>query len=86
MSNSVFNLPPWEGVSRPVGFVWRLTKCGREGSCRIWTHPHGGELRVEAGGTLIRSAVCLDMETLVRTALMWKTEFRRTGWLASLNP
>ena len=86
MRNSVFNMPPWDGEARPVAFMWRLIKCGREGRCRIWTHPHGGELRVEADGECVRREIGTDVETLIQTALMWRTHFEKEGWPVSRNP
>ena len=80
MANAVFNMPPWDGEARPVAFVWRLIKCGREGRCRIWTHPSGGELRVDADGAFVCSETGADVARLIETAMVWRTHFERQGW------
>ena len=77
-----FNVPLWDGRAREVSLVWRLQKGNRYAECRLWTHPVGAEIRVEAAGEFLRSEAGADALTLVDTAVTWKAQFQEKGWTA----
>ena len=81
MTDSVFNVPRWEGgPPREVAMVWRLRKGKKYAECRLWTHPKRAEIRVEAGGEFVRSEAGRDPLALVDMALEWKAQFLEKGW------
>jgi hypothetical protein len=77
---NVFNVPMFDGTPREVALVWRLIKGGRYAECRLWTHPKGAEIRVEAAGEFIRSEAGADPLTLIEAAATWKAQFQEKGW------
>jgi hypothetical protein len=76
------NVPSWDGRAREVSFVWRLTKGSKYAECRLYTHPIGAELRVEAGGEMVRTEAGRDALALLDTAAHWKAQFQEKGWIA----
>jgi hypothetical protein len=50
---NVIKIPEyWERPQRVFG-VWTLRKNKRKAICELWTHPIGGEIRVEVSGELV---------------------------------
>jgi hypothetical protein len=78
--SGTFNVPSWDGRTRSVAFVWRLTKGTKHATCELWTHPLGAELRVEAGGEMVRTEAGRDPLSLIETAETWKAQFDEKGW------
>ena len=80
MSDSVFNVPPWDGQEREVSLIWRLTRDNTSAECRLWTHPVGGQVRVDVEGEFVRSSAGRDQLSLLELAAAWKTQFHERGW------
>jgi hypothetical protein len=80
MSDVVFNVPMWDGQAREVALVWSLAKGQKHAEARLWTHPLGAEVRVEAGGEFVRTEAGRDPLALVELAVTWKVQFQQKGW------
>jgi hypothetical protein len=65
-----------------VFFVWTLRKDQRTATCELWTHPYGGEIRVEVSGELVRSEAGRDGLALIDLATSWRAGFLEKGWRA----
>jgi hypothetical protein len=76
------NIPEWNGHARKCGELWTLRKGKRVASCHLFTHPLGGEVRVEVDGEMIRTQAGRDGMTLVNFGLEWKQQFQEKGWTA----
>ena len=72
------NFPPWNGDPRHVGEVWALRKAGRVATCHLWTHPPGGEVRLDVDGEWQRGEA--GRNALVDLALEWMEQFQWKGW------
>ena len=62
--------------------LWTLRKREHMAECSLWTHPIGGEIRVEAAGDFVRSEASRDGLALIELALTWRTQFLEKGWTA----
>jgi hypothetical protein len=69
------------GRPRECGELWTLRKGKRVASCRLWTNPLGGEVRVEVDGEMIRTQADRDGLALVNLGLEWRQQFETKGWL-----
>ena len=49
-------------------------------SCHLWTHPLGGEVRLEVDGDWVRGETQREGLALVDLALAWKAQFHGKGW------
>jgi hypothetical protein len=76
----VFNIPEFHGQQREVTLVWRLQKHSRYAECRLFTHPIGAEIRLEAGGEFVRSEANRDPMVLMDLASEWRSGFIQKGW------
>jgi hypothetical protein len=73
-------IPRYYDRPREAGEVWTLRKGGRVAACHLWTHPMGGEARVEIDGEWQRGEAGRDGLALVELALGWKAQFGEKGW------
>lgn len=73
-------LPPWDGTAKDMGEVWTLRKGSHLATCRLSTHPIGGEVRVTVDGELVRSEAKRDGLALVDLGLEWQKQFEAKGW------
>jgi hypothetical protein len=48
--------------------------------CAFWTHPIGGEVRVEVDGELMRSEARRDGAALFELSEQWRIQFQEKGW------
>ena len=48
----------------------------------LWTHPIGGEIRLEAAGDFVRPQTGRDGLALIDLAAEWKAQFAAKGWTA----
>jgi hypothetical protein len=71
------NIPPYYDRPKEAGEVWTLHEGTRVGTCHLWTHPMGGEARVEVDGQWQRGEARRDGLALVELALEWKVQFAR---------
>ena len=76
---NVFNVLKFDGKPREVALVWTLSKRGRHAECRLWTHPKGAEIRVEAAGEFVRSEAGGDALALIELSTEWKAQFEAKG-------
>ena len=49
-------------------------------SCHLWTHPRGGEVRLEVDGLWCRGETHRNSLALLDLALEWRTAFEAKGW------
>jgi hypothetical protein len=54
----------------------------RVASCYLWTHPFGGEARLEVDGLWCRGETHRVGPALLDAALEWKRQFEGKGWTA----
>ena len=80
MTDQHLNLPPWDGRSRPVAFVWRLAKGRHYATCKLWTHPIGAELRITTAREFVRSEAGQDALVLIELAERWRQRWEEKGW------
>lgn len=73
-------IPPFDGEPREVGECRTLRKGDRVASCQLWSHPLGGEVRLEVDGLWCRGETHREGLALVDTALEWKRQFEGKGW------
>jgi hypothetical protein len=50
MTETVIKIPEYYDRPQRVFGVWTLHKGTRKTICELWTHPIGGEIRVEVSG------------------------------------
>ena len=74
------NIPEFYGRPHNVGEVWTLRKGGHVATCHLWTHPMGGEARLEVDGDWQRGEAGRSGLALVELALEWKAQFIAKGW------
>ncbi len=74
------NFPPWNGEPRECGEVWTLHKGERVASCHLWTHPLGGEARLDVDGLWCRGETHAEGLALIDAALAWRAQFQAKGW------
>lgn len=74
------NVPEWDGIAREVGEVWTLHKGDRVASCHLWTHPLGGEVRLDVDSLWCRGETHQVGLALIDVALEWKRHFEGKGW------
>ena len=77
-----FNIPEYYQRPQHVSQVWQLRKGKRFATCELWTHPVGGEVRIEAAGEFVRSEAGRDGLALIDLAMEWRTQFLEKGWTA----
>jgi hypothetical protein len=80
MSDRAVNLPEYHDRPKRIDGVWRLTKGRHTATCDLFTHPLGGELRVEVDGDFQRSEAGRDGLALIDLAMEWKQQFVSKGW------
>ncbi len=76
----VLQLPEWHGAPIRLQVVWRLVKKGRKATCELWSHQLGWELRLEAGGGMLRSEVFRDQEAVFTAMTDWRDRLSEKGW------
>ena len=76
---SIPQLPSWNGTAKDMGEVWTLHEGSRMATCRLSTHPIGGEARVEVDGEMHRTQAGRAWQPLIDLALEWKAQFERKG-------
>jgi hypothetical protein len=74
------NVPMWNGAPKECGDVWTLRKGERVASCRLWTHPLGGEVRLEVDGLWCRGETHREGLALLDVAMAWRSQFEGKGW------
>lgn len=74
------NLPPWTGTPKEAAEVWQLKKGQRIARCSLWSHPLGGEVRLEVDQLWCRGETHREELALLDTALEWKRQFEGKGW------
>jgi hypothetical protein len=57
-----------------------LGKGDRIAHCALQTHPLGLELRLSAGGELLRSQVCRSEDDVLNTFEQWKAAMQAKAW------
>ena len=62
--------------------VWTLHKRKHTAECSLWTHPIGGEIRLEAAGDFVRSEAGRDGMALIDLAMQWRQQFIEKGLTA----
>jgi hypothetical protein len=77
---NVVNVPAFDGTARHVADVWRLTEGDRTAVCSFWTHPIGGEIRLDVDGEMSRTEAGRDGNALLDVALDWREQFEGKGW------
>jgi len=65
-------IPSWDGTSRLVKELWRIEEDGHVGSCSVWAHAEGGELRLTVDGVIRRRDVTHHTFALPIVALAWQ--------------
>jgi hypothetical protein len=75
-----FNLPEYHDRPKRIDGVWTLHKGKHTATCELWTHPIGGEIRLEAAGEFQRSEAGRDGLKLIDLAMEWKQQFVVKGW------
>jgi hypothetical protein len=80
MTSYSSNLPPYNGQPERAVRVWWLKKGRKQVTCELWSHPIGGELRVEVDGELLRSEASRDIGVLVDRSVEWERSFAEKGW------
>jgi hypothetical protein len=55
MTSNVVKIPEFYERPQRVFRVWILRKDKRTAECSLWTHPIGGEIRLEVSGEFVRS-------------------------------
>jgi hypothetical protein len=75
-----FNIPEYYQRPKRIDGVWTLRKGTHTAECSLWTHPVGGEIRVEAAGDFVRSEAGRDGLTLIDLAMEWREAFIAKGW------
>jgi hypothetical protein len=81
-SGASFNFPKYHDRPKRIDDVWTLHKGKHTAECSSWTHPIGGEIRVEAAGEFVRSEAGRDGLVLIDLAMEWKAQFIEKGWTA----
>jgi len=51
-------------------------------TCELWTHPVGGEIRIDADGEFLQSEAGHDGFALIDKANEWQEAFIAKGWSA----
>jgi hypothetical protein len=74
------NLPPWTGNPIETAEVWTLRKGERVATCRLWSNPLGGEVRLEVDGLWCRGETHREALALLDVALEWQRKFGAKGW------
>jgi hypothetical protein len=69
-----------DGQARRCAEFFRLRKGKRRVVCWSWTHPVGGEIRVDVDGELVRSYAGRDGVALFELSQQWKVQFQEKGW------
>jgi hypothetical protein len=83
MTSNVVKIPEYYERPRRVFGVWTLRKNKRTAECSLWTHPIGGEIRVEVSGDeFVRSGAGRDGLALIDKAKEWRQQFEGNGWTA----
>ena len=62
--------------------MWTLQEGKHTAECSLWTHPIGGEIRVDAAREFVRSEAGRDGLALIDLAMEWKAQFFEKGWTA----
>lgn len=60
--------------------AWTLHKGRKTAECSVWSHVLGFELRLEAGGEILRTEVCRTQDDLIRVYEEWRTALATKGW------
>ena len=63
-----------------MGLLWELRKGTRVAVCHLWTHPSGGEARLEVDGEWHRGEAGRNGLAIVDVALERKRQFEAKGW------
>jgi hypothetical protein len=74
------HIPEYYDRPQLAANVWRLTKGTHVAVCAFWTHPIGGEVRVEVDGELMNSEAHRDGVVLFELSEQWRTQFQQKGW------
>ncbi len=80
MSEPYIRIPEYYDRPQLTANVWRLTKGTHVAVCAFWTHPIGGEVRVNIDGELMRSEASRDGGKLFDLSEEWRTQFLEKGW------
>jgi hypothetical protein len=69
-------------VGRDTALVRRALEGdeGRAAVCELFTHPIGGELRLDVDGEMSRTEAGRDGKALLDLALTWGEQFKAKGW------
>ena len=78
-----FTFPEYYDRPKRIDGVWNLHKGKHTATCELWTHPIGGEIRLEAAGEFVRSEAGRDGLTLIDLANEWRGQFLEKGWTQS---
>jgi hypothetical protein len=77
----VVKIPEYWQRPKQVARLWSLHKGRRTSTCELWTHPVGGEIRVEVSGDeFVRSEAGRDGLALIDNANEWRQQFEAKGW------
>jgi hypothetical protein len=74
------NIPEYYDRPQLAAELWILRKGTHEAICALWTHPIGGEIRIEVDGELLRSQAGRNGTSLMDLAFEWKSQFVMKGW------
>lgn len=70
----------WNGTPEYMGDTIRLRKGTLEARCGLWSHQFGWELRLDAGGEMLRTQVCRSQEEVLSTTEEWRAALEEKGW------
>jgi hypothetical protein len=82
VSLTPIDIPQWNGQAKNVGDIWRRTKGAHTETCALFTHPIGGEIRLDVDGERSRTEEGRNGMALVDLALEWKAQFQKKGWIS----
>jgi hypothetical protein len=70
----------WTGEQQTMTVYWTLRKGKHTASCRLVTHPLGGEMVCSVDGGLHESKASHDLMVLEGAAQQWEAAFQGKGW------
>jgi hypothetical protein len=74
----------WKGQPEHLREMFVLLNPGREPiRCTLWSHPHGYELRLFVGGSLLETRVNVNLGTIGDIVSGWKSGLQTRGWSES---
>ena len=82
IDGSPVKFPEYHDRPKRIDSLWTLCKGKHTAECSLWTHPIGGEIRLEAAGEFQRSEAGRDGLALIDKAKEWKRQFVEKRWTA----